>query len=472
MLDDIRTLQVDEHIEARFKKYRDLPVEFVEEILGVDTIEPYQAEILRDCVVHDRVAWRAGHGVGKSTTLAWILIWFLLTRPFSRVLIVAPAFKRQVGKYLLPEVRKWVRNAERGGQDLPLEVKAESVDVIGYKDWFALAVQASDPGKVEGGHNTSMAILADEAKALSSDVIEALHGTQTDIDGDRLYFMASVPGATAGPFYDTFMKGGDLWALHHTSCHDSGRVSKQWIEERKIEWGEESPVFKARVLGEFPEEEEGQLFRLSDLEAAIARDPSEVGGVSEDGPDVGEEQLIRIGADIARFGSDKTAAALWKGFALEKMFVRQGINTMETAAWLAHLCNIHNVDLIYVDEAGIGAGVVDRLDQLHISTEVIGVYASGSADDGELFLNHRAESFWQFREAVERGKVSLPDNPLLLSELLSIRYEYSQRGKIKIEDKKLTRKRVGHSPDLADACVLGHSEEGADFVMYMGGDFI
>lgn len=78
---------------------------FVQEVLGADP-EPYQQKVLSAAVEEPRVAWCADHGVGMTATLSWVVLWFLLTRPFSRVLIVAPAFERQVGRYLLPEVRK------------------------------------------------------------------------------------------------------------------------------------------------------------------------------------------------------------------------------------------------------------------------------------------------------------------------------------------------------------------------------
>ena len=153
LLEEVRGLDVEENITEMYVKYRDEPADFVREVLKVAKVYDYQEEILHDAATCDRIAWRAGHGVGKSTLLSWVIAWWLLTRPFSRVIILAPAFKRQVGKYLLPEVRKWLRNAEREGVDIPLIVKAETVEVVGYnKDWFALAVQASDPGKVEGGH--------------------------------------------------------------------------------------------------------------------------------------------------------------------------------------------------------------------------------------------------------------------------------------------------------------------------------
>ena len=44
-----------------------------------------------------------------------------------------------------------------------------------------------------------------------------------------------------------------------------------------------------------------------------------------------------------------------------------------------------------------------------------------------------------------------------MSELASVKYKIDARGAIQIESKDDMRKRLGHSPDLADAVVLAFS---------------
>jgi len=440
--DDLIGLEVPQDLEDRFGSYRDRPADFVRETLGADP-ESYQVEILEAAVEAPRIAWRAGHGTGKTTVLAWILLWWLLTRPFSRVLVLAPAFERQVGRYLLPEVKKWVRAAP---EPLPVQVRANTVEILGHgREWFALGVEASDSTMVEGGHAESLCVLADEAKGLNSEVVAALHGTQTDIGGDRLYVLASVPGGPSGPFYDVFRKGAKLWKIFHTSAEESSLVSPQWIEERKEEWGEGSPLFHSRVLGNFPDEAEGTLFRLSDLEAAVGR-------VLE----LPQDQLsaMSLGVDVARFGGDRSALAVWEGYELVEVLTRRGLDTMETSAWVASEINRRKPSQVLVDEIGIGSGVVDRLFQLGHRV-VDGVNVSRRASEPELFINQRAERYWRLREALERGEVSLPEDEGLIAELSSVRFHYDPKGRIQIEAKVAQKKRVGHSPDLADAAVLG-----------------
>ena len=127
---------------------------------------------------------------------------------------------------------------------------------------------------------------------------------------------------------------------------------------------------------------------------------------------------------------------------------------MESAAWVVAEMNRHKPDVVRVDEIGLGAGTLDRLHQLG-KTNVEGVNVGAAPLRPDLMLNLRVDLFWSFREALQRGKISLPEDDRLIAELSAIRYAYTDRGKIKLEPKELTKRRIGRSPDLADACVLG-----------------
>jgi len=70
-----------------------------------------------------------------------------------------------------------------------------------------------------------------------------------------------------------------------------------------------------------------------------------------------------------------------------------------------------------------------------------------------LFKNLRAESYWDLREALQKGEWKLSDNRELIQELLAIRYKVTDKI-IQIESKAEMKKRIGHSPDLADAVVI------------------
>ena len=71
-------------------KSKNSPLIFVRDVLGA-TPEPWQAEALEAVGRHDRVSIRSGHGVGKTTLEAWLILWFLLTRKNCKIPVARQA---------------------------------------------------------------------------------------------------------------------------------------------------------------------------------------------------------------------------------------------------------------------------------------------------------------------------------------------------------------------------------------------
>ena len=65
--------------------YYDNPVAFFEDILEMQPDE-WQKSVLNDLVKYPKVSVRSGQGVGKTAPEAGAIIWFLVCRPYSRVI--------------------------------------------------------------------------------------------------------------------------------------------------------------------------------------------------------------------------------------------------------------------------------------------------------------------------------------------------------------------------------------------------
>ncbi|MBR1486719.1 MAG: hypothetical protein IJ597_05645, partial [Synergistaceae bacterium] len=62
-----------------------------------------------------------------------------------------------------------------------------------------------------------------------------------------------------------------------------------------------------------------------------------------------------------------------------------------------------------------------------------------------------------------------PPDDELLSELAAVKYKIDARGAIQIESKEEMKKRLGHSPDRADAVVLAFAENTHEGFAMSGG---
>ncbi len=160
-----------------------------------------------------------------------------------------------------------------------------------------------------------------------------------------------------------------------------------------------------------------------------------------------------VSCDPAELGDDKTVIMSFEDGKLTDLEVSLKQEPMVTAGKIQIMMKKHGAELVVLDEIGIGSGIRSRLSELEVN--VMGVNVGCKSDNVESFKNLKAEIWMNAQEMFREHKVCIPDNDVLIEELASVRYQPNSRGQIQIEKKSETKKRLGHSPDLADAFVLG-----------------
>jgi hypothetical protein len=169
-----------------------------------------------------------------------------------------------------------------------------------------------------------------------------------------------------------------------------------------------------------------------------------------------DETADVIGCDVARGGDDKTVKAPRKGnyfMPLEKYPGRSTPDGQSVADLLAGSAVI-NIDVI-----GVGSSAYDIGKERGLKITPVNFAEKSIAKDKSdtlRFINKRAEYYWSFREAldpVEGDNIALPPDPELEADLCAPRWQSMSNG-IKIESKEDIKKRIGRSPDCADAVVL------------------
>lgn len=175
-----------------------------------------------------------------------------------------------------------------------------------------------------------------------------------------------------------------------------------------------------------------------------------------------EGQPVEIGVDVARFGADKTVIAVRRGSKVMPLKVYGKQDTMATAGAVIAEQRAVGATAIKVDVIGIGAGVVDRLKEQ--GYPVRGINVAEAAVDPERFANLRSQLWWALRERlnpdpkVNPDPVALPPDDELLADLSGVQYKITSRGQLEVERKEDMKKRLGRSPDRADAVVLAFAQ--------------
>ena len=441
--------------------YADHPVEFVEDIIGA-TPDPEQAKILRSVAANPMTSVRSGHGVGKSTVQAWVVIWFMTTRPFPKVPCTAPT-QHQLFDILWAEVSKWLRNNPALQNEMVWT--KEKVYMRGYpEEWFAVARTASKPDALQGFHADDLLFIIDEASGVSDPIFEPVLGALST-PGARL-LMCGNPTQLSGFFYDSHHKNRASYATFHIDGRNSQRVPKEFVDRIIRMYGEDSDVFRVRVAGDFPLQEDDIFIPISLVEKSIH---------TEFSPRI-SPLSVHIGCDVARFGDDKTVI----GYKVDEQVTfykkRQGQDTMKTAddiillgEELVHRYRLDAPIPVKIDDGGVGGGVVDRLRQVkRLNPERfwwLEVYPVKFGQRIKHKYYHDSTTYMMsvvkklltpFDEETGKPKpveLILPDDDDLVAQLSGRKYELTEASKIRIESKEAVKKRGQPSPDEAD-CVL------------------
>lgn len=208
------------------------------------------------------------------------------------------------------------------------------------------------------------------------------------------------------------------WYPVHVSLEralTAGRVDPAWAEQRKAQWGEHSPLYANRVLGEFKADDEEGVIPLAWVEAAVER--------WTEHQDVALGPLTTVGVDVARSGNDKTIMALRHGDRLHELRETFHEDTMMTTGRLVGILGAHLGAVGIVDADGLGAGVFDRAREQGRAVTAFHAAAQTPKKDRskELsFVNVRAAAWWGLRELLDPAYdpvIELPPDDLLLGEL-------------------------------------------------------
>lgn len=425
-----------------------------------------QLEVASALAQHRKVAVKAGHGVGKSWLAGRAVAWWLDVHPEGEAFAVTTApTKAQVYSILWREIRVAHRKAKLPGRvSETAEWKNRNGDLIG----MGRKPSDHDEDAFQGLHARYLLAVLDEACGIPRQLWDAALSLTTN-DSSRLLAIgnptnpaAYFANVCAGAPTDGTSGMSDLgWWVITISVFDSPNLTGEYVPpevaasltgpdyvaEGRVSWGEGSPLWVSKIEGQFPADATDGTIPWSWLQNCAANGK----------PAFGE---VELGLDPARDGSDSAVCWARRGPAALKKWVWPYTPDPEGLAELT-LRVIQETEAVSVkiDADGLGWGISGILnvwkDQGLHRCMSIPVFGSKPAVDGEHFENTRAEEWWAARERsrlLEWNLEALDD--IDLQELSEPRYFTNSTGRIQLEKKAEVKKRLGKSPDSADALLL------------------
>lgn len=443
---------------SRFTQYRDDPIGFVENgLLGF--LWSKQKEICLSVRDNRRTAVQACHDVGKTALAARIGAWWLsVWEPGEAFLVTLAPTGHQVKALLWREL-----NRVHSAGSLPGRMNMTEWWIDSEMVGFGRSPADTDPTAIQGIHARRVLVINDEACGIGKALWDA---EDSLIANDDSRILAIGNPDDPNTEFATVCKPGSGWNTIKVNAFSSPNftdepvpdwlkpllISRTWVEEKRKSWGEESPLWKSKVEGEFPEQSTDSLVPLQALTAALTAD-IEPGEPNE------------LGVDVARFGDDSSVIFHRRGAVAQRISKENKRDLMHLSGVVVNAIRETGATRVKIDDIGLGGGLTDRLRELKTEGKIAAQVEIVPINVGEApatnlmderFRNLRAELNWGMRTRFVDGKIKLlGDCDNLLSQAGQIKYKYTSAGEIQIEAKAEMKKRTkGASPDDWDALVL------------------
>ncbi len=404
-----------------------------------------EAQIISEAI---QIAIRSGHDVGKSAWVCKLIIWALSTREDTKGVVTANT-EKQLRLKLWAELRKWHRLFIASHLFVVTATSIQARDPEREGEWRIDAIPWSEdnPEAFAGLHNHGKRILVvfDEASGIVPVIWETMDGVFNEAETELIWVATGNPTRNTGRFVECFDREGQgrFW---HTFKVDSREVSftnKERIQKAIDLYGIDSDVIKVRWLGEFPSSSTAQLIPVDVIKSAMS-------APAQSQP---YEPLI-MGVDVARYGEDDSVIVFRRGRDARTIPARRfhGLSTTALGEVVVNLMAAHGPDGVFIDEGGIGGGVIDFV--RHLGHSVIGVQFGGegfASDLGEKCYNKRATMYLNLRDWLRTGG-AIENDPSLQRELTAIEYTiWDGKGKQNGAFLLTPKEDMDESPDWADA---------------------
>jgi hypothetical protein len=441
------------------------PAEFAERVLGLQMWSKMREIFDAVTAGHRRILVRSCNGAGKTTAVAALCLWKLCQNADTIVITTASSWT-QVRQTLWREIRSQARRAglftsEKGKRRITeTQIKLDDMH-------FAIGISPNIPENAMGFHAEHMLIAIDEATGVSQEILDALTGNATSEDAQIIMIcnpidMQSVPyqAEVSGEWHTISISAFDHPNVIAGENIIKGAVTRRSVEDMLRSWSRTVPpgvkhslyvpwldtwykrtsIVDARILGEWADVEHDGFIDMELIQRSV------------DIESLGDERAI--GVDIAR-KRDRSVIAFFVGntqLPFEEVFggvqaVADRVTSLYHEGW----------KLIALDDGGVGGGVSDILIKNGVPFHDVN-FGGGPLNclkHPKPLLNTRAEMYFLIEEELRDGEIKLLDDLELHQELAAPRLQFSENAtKYMMEKKELVKRRLGRSPDKADATVL------------------
>lgn len=445
-------------LEAPETDYKRDPVSWARDTLG-SALWARQRAVMESVRDNPRTAVPSCHSTGKSHVAAATVCWWLSVHAPGTAFVITTA---PTGAQVKGVLWRYINKMHKRGK-LPGRVNLTEWYIDGELVALGRKPADHDPTALSGFHAPHILVVIDEGSGVAASIWDAL--STLGAGGHARILVIGNPDQPVGEFA-TVCKPGSGWNVIRIGYRDTpawtgedvapevlaSLISPEWVEDRRKRWGEKSAMFQAKCEGRFPAQ--GSPFAIIPHDMATACRYLELP----------EGQPHEAGVDVGA-GGDLTVVRERRGPRAGRFVEFTDSDPMRTVGRILEALRDWGVRKVKVDGTGIGWGIYGSLREALTpeGVEVVSVKFGDGPGPGyeDRFLNLRARVWWDVGRENSRLKtwdLSACDDDTI-NELCAPEYVIlDSRGKIKVEPKTEVIKRLGVSPDHADALLLAFWE--------------
>lgn len=410
------------------------PAGFAAGILGLK-LYPWQVRILNELERSGKITVRCCNEAGKTTYLAAPMILWVMACFAGATIVITSGSWRQVKEQLFPAIQRFAPALP--GWDI------QDTRVVAPNGSRLVGFSTDDAGLFEGFHvgaggheETPLLIIVDEAKSVKEGIFEAI-----DRCRPTWLVLLSSPGPCTGRFYRSHTSERQHYRTHVVKAGDCPHINPQVLADIIARYGADHWFVRSSIHAEFTEDpNSGLIIPLVHVERCVR------------GVVAWKQGQIAAACDFAA-GGDENVLAVRLGNKVRIERAWRETNTMAAAGEFIAMFRALGLKpgQITGDADGLGRPVIDRMREL--GWPINELHNNAKPQDPRLYSNRAAELWGTAKEAIERGEVLLPDDPVLIAQLTGRKWKRWSDGTLALESKKDLRARGEQSPDRADALV-------------------
>lgn len=169
------------------------------------------------------------------------------------------------------------------------------------------------------------------------------------------------------------------------------------------------------------------------------------------------QDIRRVVSCDPALGGDECVVECLENTKLIDRMILHDRDSMKIAGHMIVMAEKNECDNYAADTTGgLGHAILDRIREMKQEANIQYADSSLGAEDSEKFYNLKAEMWWYAMTEIADKKVAYPEDEETRAQLCAMRFKViNSNGKIQMEAKDQTKKRIGRSPDRADCRVIG-----------------